>query len=183
MGNEPRHRVETSKFLSYVLRHRPDSIGLVLEDGGWVAIERLLEAANAHGRPLDRALLLEVVETNEKKRFAIEVATDRIRASQGHSIDVDLGYEPAEPPAVLYHGTVERFLPGIRVEGLRPMERHHVHLSKDEATAKSVGARRGKPVVLVVDSARMRADGHVFFVSANGVWLVERVPPGYLREP
>src|SRR6185295_3010250 len=121
------------------------------------------------------------VATNDKRRFAVE--NGRIRASQGHSIDVDLGLPPTTPPPYLYHGTVARHLDAIRAEGLRPMSRHAVHLSADRETATRVGARRGRPVVLSVDAAAMRRGGHVFHISANGVWLTDSVPPKYLRLP
>ncbi|MFE0328224.1 RNA 2'-phosphotransferase [Streptomyces sp. Y2F8-2] len=179
--NDDRRTVKVSKYLSKHLRHQPDRIGIKLEDGGWVEIDTLLAAAAAHGFPITREELDRVVATNDKKRFAIEGT--RIRASQGHSVDVDLGLPPATPPAYLYHGTVDRNLDAIRAEGLRPMSRHDVHLSPDRETATRVGARRGRPVVLAVDAGAMHRDGHVFHVSENGVWLTKAVPPQYLRFP
>ncbi|MGW2149480.1 RNA 2'-phosphotransferase [Nonomuraea bangladeshensis] len=173
-----RHLVRVSKFLARHLRHDPGRIGLTLDPAGWVPVEELLSAAAAHGFPITPAELARVVETNDKRRYVIE--DGRIRASQGHSVPVDLGLPPAEPPEVLYHGTVGRFLSAIRREGLRPMGRHHVHLSPDRDTAVRVGARRGAPVVLVVRAGAMHADGHVFHLSANGVWLTGHVPPAYL---
>jgi putative RNA 2'-phosphotransferase len=167
-----------SKFLAYVLRHDPAAVGLELGDGGWVAVDTLLQAAARNGRPLSPALLRRVLDAPGKKRF--EVRGGLIRAAQGHSVPVDLGLAPSVPPAVLYHGTVARFLPGIRAEGLRPGRRIHVHLSADEITAAAVGARRGRPVVLRVDAAGMRAAGHEFFRAANGVWLTAGVPPAFL---
>ena len=167
--------VGVSKRLSYVLRHRPDSVGLTLDDAGWVAVDALLAAVH-----LTRAQLEQVVAGNDKRRFAFDGSGTRIRASQGHSVAVDLGYAPAAPPAELFHGTVERFLPSILAEGLRPGNRHAVHLSVDRATAEQVGARRGRPVVLRVDAAAMVHDGVVFTRSDNGVWLVDTVPPRYL---
>jgi putative RNA 2'-phosphotransferase len=146
-----------------------------------VEIDTLIAAAAAHGFPFTSEELDHVVATNDKRRFAVE--NGRIRASQGHSIDVDLGLPPATPPAYLYHGTVARHLDAIRAEGLRPMSRHAVHLSTDRETATRVGARRGRPVVLSVDSSTMHRDGHVFRISANGVWLTAAVPPRYLRFP
>ncbi|MFI7005710.1 RNA 2'-phosphotransferase [Streptomyces sp. NPDC050145] len=178
--DDPR-TVKVSKYLSRHLRHRPDRIGLTPDDAGWVEIETLLAAAAAHGFPFTRAELDRVVAENDKRRFTIDGT--RIRANQGHTIAVDLGLEPAEPPAYLYHGTVPRFLDAIRAEGLRPMARHDVHLSADRETATRVGARRGRPVVLSVDAGAMHRDGHVFRVSANGVWLTAAVPPRYLRFP
>ena len=171
-----------SKRLSYVLRHRPDAAGVTLDAHGWVDVDVLLAGLAAAGTAMTRADLDRVVADNPKQRFALSPDGRRIRASQGHSIDVDLGYAPATPPAVLYHGTAERHLASIRTTGLERRGRHHVHLSATVATARTVGARHGRPVVLVVDAARMAVDGHAFFVTPNGVWLVEAVPPSYLRE-
>jgi putative RNA 2'-phosphotransferase len=178
---DERRTVKVSKYLSKHLRHQPGRIGLTLDESGWVAIDALIAAAAAHGCPVTREELDQVVATNDKQRFAID--GDRIRASQGHSIDVDLGLPPATPPPYLYHGTVARNLESIRAEGLRPMSRHDVHLSPDRETATRVGARRGRPVALAVDALAMHRDGHVFHVSANGVWLTKAVPPQYLRFP
>ncbi|WP_055698755.1 MULTISPECIES: RNA 2'-phosphotransferase [Streptomyces] len=171
--------VKVSKYLSKHLRHQPERIGLTLDENGWVEIDALLAAAAAHRFPVTRAELDHVVATNDKRRFAVEGG--RIRAQQGHSVDVDLGLPPATPPAYLYHGTVAARLAAIRAEGLRPMNRHAVHLSPDRETATRVGARRGRPVVLPVDAGAMHRDGHVFRVSGNGVWLTDAVPPAYLR--
>jgi putative RNA 2'-phosphotransferase len=173
---------EISKRLSYHLRHAPERIGLELDDGGWVDVNVLLAALAAHGPAVSRAELERVVAENDKRRFAFDETKTRIRASQGHSVPVDLGLTAAAPPAELYHGTVDRFLPAIRREGLRPMSRHDVHLSATVETARMVGARRGKPVILTVAAGRMAKAGHEFFVSANGVWLVATVPPEYLSE-
>ncbi|MEU3662627.1 RNA 2'-phosphotransferase [Streptomyces sp. NPDC032940] len=178
---DDRRTVKVSKYLSKHLRHQPDRIGLTLDEAGWVEIDTLIAAAAAHGFRFTRHELDHVVATNDKRRFAVEGT--RIRASQGHSIDVELGLPPADPPPYLYHGTVARALAAIRTEGLRPMNRHDVHLSPDRETATRVGARRGRPVVLSVDAAAMHRDGHVFHVSANGVWLTKSVPPRYLRFP
>ncbi|CAA22225.1 MULTISPECIES: RNA 2'-phosphotransferase [Streptomyces] len=173
--------VKVSKYLSKHLRHQPERIGLTPDEGGWVEIDALVAAAAAHGFPFTRQELDHVVATNDKRRFAVEGT--RIRASQGHSIAVDLRLPVATPPPYLYHGTVARHLEAIRAEGLRPMNRHDVHLSPDRETATRVGARRGRPVVLPVDAATMHRDGHVFHVSANGVWLTQHVPSRYLRFP
>jgi putative RNA 2'-phosphotransferase len=172
--------VRVSKRLSYVLRHRPDSVGVTLDEAGWADIDALLAALAAHGLRLTRDELEHAVAANDKRRFAFDETGTRIRASQGHSVRVDLGYADEPPPAELFHGTVERFLPAILTEGLRPGRRHAVHLSPDVATARAVGGRRGRPVVLRVDSAAMVADGHTFTRSANGVWLTDAVPPRYL---
>lgn len=174
--------VATSKLLSYVLRHRPDSIGLALDAHGWAEVSELLACLAAQGKPLDRALLDRAVASNDKQRFAFSPDGSRIRASQGHSIAVDLQLQETEPPAVLYHGTASRFLKAILASGLRPGARHHVHLSADIDTATRVGARHGFPSVLTVDAARMRADGIVFYLSDNGVWLTAEVKPKYLRQ-
>ncbi|MGW2636489.1 RNA 2'-phosphotransferase [Streptomyces sp. NPDC001348] len=176
---DERRTVKVSKYLSKHLRHQPGRIGLALDEGGWAGIDALIAAAAAHGFHFTREELDHVVAVNDKQRFAVEGT--RIRASQGHSVDVDLGLPPATPPAYLYHGTVARNLDAIRAEGLRPMNRHDVHLSADRETAERVGARRGRPVVLPVDAAGMHRDGHVFHVSANGVWLTRTVPARYLR--
>ncbi|HVF43195.1 MAG TPA: RNA 2'-phosphotransferase [Pyrinomonadaceae bacterium] len=175
--------VKASKFLSLVLRHEPGLVGISLDSAGWVSVEELLRGCRAHGRGMSLEELRAVVERNDKRRFSFSEDGSRIRASQGHSVPVELGYESAEPPEVLYHGTVERFLPSIMEEGLRRRGRHHVHLSADVETASKVGGRRGRPVILKVESGRMRRDGHEFFLSANGVWLTERVPPEYLSTP
>lgn len=173
-------RVRKSKFLSLVLRHRPGLIGLTLDPAGWVSVEELLRACRAHGRAITLDELRDVVAGNDKRRFAFSEDGRMIRASQGHSVAVELGYSPAVPPATLYHGTIGKFLPSIREGGLSRGDRHHVHLSPDEETARRVGRRRGRPVVLKVESGRMHLDGHLFFLSANGVWLTEHVPPAYL---
>jgi putative RNA 2'-phosphotransferase len=179
---DPKTATRLSKFLSQHLRHQPQAIGLVLQEGGWVNVADLLAACAAHGHPLTRDELEDLVEDNDKQRFAFDEAGQRIRAQQGHSVEVDLQLTPAEPPAVLYHGTVPAALPAIRAAGLQKMKRHHVHLSPDEATARRVGQRRGRPTLLAVDAAALHAAGGVFYKSGNGVWLVDSVPPQYLRE-
>lgn len=180
-GMDERRTVKVSKYLSKHLRHQPARIGLTLDEGGWVGIDTLIAAATAHGFRFTRAELDHVVAHNDKRRFTID--GDRIRANQGHTVEVDLGLPPATPPPYLYHGTVAACLEAIRAEGLRAMNRHDVHLSPDRETATRVGARRGRPVVLSVDAGAMHRDGHEFRVSANGVWLTEAVPPEYLRFP
>ena len=175
--------IRVSKFLSRVLRHDPGLAGLRLDPQGWTDVDSLLRGCRRAGMPLTRAALEEVIATNDKKRFALSADGTRIRAQQGHSVRVDLDLEPTTPPRLLHHGTTARFLPAIRAEGLRPMRRHDVHLSPDEATARRVGSRRGAPVVLTVDAGRMHDDGHLFRVTGNGVWLVAAVPPEYLGVP
>ncbi len=175
--------VRHSKFLSLVLRHKPETVGIALDAQGWVAVDTLLAAFARHAHPLDRATLERVVADNDKKRFVLSEDGRRIRAAQGHSVTVDLALEPRVPPATLYHGTVDRFLTSIRAQGLRPGKRHHVHLSADEASAAAVGARRGKPVILTVAAGALRGTGHVFYLSANGVWLTDSVPPHFITFP
>ncbi|MEU6431544.1 RNA 2'-phosphotransferase [Microbispora sp. NPDC046973] len=176
---DERRLVRVSKYLAKHLRHQPERIGIALDAHGWVDVDTLLTAAASHGFPISRAELERVVADNDKRRYVID--GDRIRASQGHSVPVDLDLPVVEPPPILYHGTVARNVEAIRADGLRPMARHHVHLSPDRETATRVGARRGKPVVLVVEAAAMHAAGHHFRVSANGVWLVDRVPPDFIQ--
>jgi putative RNA 2'-phosphotransferase len=173
--------VNTSKLLSYVLRHRPDSIGLELDANGWADVDVLLRRLAEHGKPVGRDLLERVVADNDKQRFAFDAGRSRIRASQGHSVQVDLGLQPAQPPDVLYHGTASRFLKSILATGLRAGNRQHVHLSGDVDTARRVGARHGFPVVLRVDTGRLLMDGAVFYQADNGVWLTGPVAPRYLR--
>jgi putative RNA 2'-phosphotransferase len=168
-----------SRFLAYVLRHNPGAIGLTLGEGGWVPVEELVAAAARHGTAIDAAAIDRVLGAPGKKRY--EVRDGLIRASQGHSVQVDLGLEPVAPPLALYHGTVARFLDSIYADGLRPGKRTHVHLSATRETAVTVGSRRGRPVVLVVDAAEMSAAGHEFFQAANGVWLTAYVPAAFLR--
>ena len=174
---DPNRLKKASKSLALILRHRPDSVGIELEEGGWVEIDKLLAGMKAAGRGISRDELEQVVRENDKRRFAFDEAGTRIRASQGHSVEVDLGLEPAVPPDVLYHGTHAGVVDAVMAKGLERMRRHAVHLSADAATATKVGSRRGAPVVLRVDAKAMAADGHVFHRSENGVWLTERVPP------
>ena len=176
-------RTSLSKFLSLVLRHAPETIGLELNAQGWVAIDRLLGQCRAHGKDISRAMLDEVVETSPKRRFAVSGDGLMIRANQGHSVEVELGYKATTPPEVLFHGTIASSLDSIRSEGLTRMKRHHVHLSPDAQTARTVGARRGKPVVLRIAARQMHGDGFLFNLSANGVWLTDHVPPRYISFP
>ena len=169
-----------SKFLSLVLRHAPERAGVVLDAAGWAEVDALIAGARRAGVALDRARLERVVRDNDKQRFAFSPDGRRIRASQGHSVAVDLGLTPEAPPETLYHGTAARHLDAIRREGLRPGRRTHVHLSADAATAASVGRRHGRPVVLGVAAGAMHRAGHAFVRSANGVWLTDAVPPEYL---
>src|SRR6266581_7593836 len=168
--------IRTSKFLSLVLRHEPERVGLKLGEAGWVGVDELLKAVNSHGVSLTLDQLKHIVATSDKKRFAFSEDGLRIRASQGHSVEVDLQYEAQTPPELLYHGTASRFIDSIRKDGLQRMGRHHVHLSAETSITVQVGARHGKPVLLTIHAGEMHRTAHVFYRSANGVWLVEHVP-------
>ncbi len=172
-----------SKRLSLVLRHQPQRIKIELDEQGWVAVDTLLAAFNAHFFKLSLAELEEVVEQNNKKRFAWSEDRSRIRASQGHSVAVNLGYKPQEPPPILFHGTATRFLDSIRAQGLLKQKRHHVHLSADTVTAHKVAIRHGKPVILQVKALSLYQSGTAFFISENGVWLTEQVPSPFINFP
>ncbi len=174
--------IKTSKFLSLVLRHKPEAIGITLDRQGWVRIDVLLKAMQENGRAIKRSTLEEIVETNDKKRFAISTDGLSIRANQGHSLDVELDYAPKKPPAHLYHGTATRFLGSIFKEGLTKQNRHHVHMTENRETAKQVGSRYGKVVLLLIDAQRMFDDGHIFYLAENNVWLCDAVPNQYLSE-
>jgi putative RNA 2'-phosphotransferase len=173
----------TSKLLSLALRHEPARFGIALDAAGWTDVDALLAALAAHGVALTRAELERVIAESDKQRFALSPDRARIRASQGHSVAVELGYAPAVPPDALYHGTTTRALAGIRARGIERGSRHHVHLSADTATATKVGGRRGEPIVLVVRAGAMVAAGRVFYRSANGVWLVDHVPVEFVEFP
>ncbi|RYG51909.1 MAG: RNA 2'-phosphotransferase [Chitinophagaceae bacterium] len=170
-----------SKFLSLVLRHQPELIGIDLDENGWTDIEMLLSKSKAHGVEMTAEILKHIVATNSKKRFAIDKDLNKIRANQGHSIDVDLGYSPKTPPAILFHGTSERSVASILAAGIEKRERHQVHLSADSDTAVSVGMRHGKPVVLKVLAGKMHESGFNFFLSENGVWLTDYVPAEFIE--
>lgn len=174
--------VKFSKLLSYVLRHRPEKIGIALNPQGWVTVETLLQQATVHGYPLTRPLLEEIVKTNSKQRFSFSADGSKIRANQGHSVSVDLGLSAQVPPAVLFHGTAQRFLASIFATGLHSGDRQHVHLSQEIETAYAVGKRHGKPVILEVVFQEMYANGFLFFQSDNGVWLTHSVAPQYLKQ-
>jgi putative RNA 2'-phosphotransferase len=175
--------IKASKFLSLILRHEPERVGLKLGEAGWVDVAELLEAVNRNGPALTLDQLKHIVATSDKKRFAFSDDGLRIRASQGHSVEVDLQYPPQTPPEILYHGTAERFLGGIRTHGLQRMERHDVHLSAETKVTLQVGGRHGKPVLLIIRAGEMHRVGHVFRCSANGVWLVNNVPPEFIEFP
>ena len=172
---------QLSKFLSLILRHEPEKIGLTMDKQGWAEISDLLVKSAQHNVVFDRDALQAVVDNSDKQRFAISDDGLKIRAQQGHSSkQVDLDFVPQTPPDVLYHGTASRFIASIREHGLQPQTRHHVHLSSDMVTATAVGARHGKVVVLSINAAQMHAAGHEFYLSGNGVWLCQHVPLEYL---
>lgn len=177
-----KNQIKLSKFLSLILRHQPEKIGLTLDAQGWVSIAQLLSQAQAHGHTLSHTALLEIVAHNDKQRFAISTDGLRIRANQGHSLAVDLALLPQTPPDVLFHGTASRFLAKILAEGLQPMQRHHVHLSTNADLALSVGARYGLPQLLWIDAKQMAADGYSFYCTENGVWLTDHVPVAYIQQ-
>lgn len=174
----------SSKFLSLILRHEPQKIGLVLDSNGWADVDQLLCQAAEHGQVISRELLHAIVATSDKQRFALSADGQRIRANQGHSIaSVDLDLASCVPPTLLFHGTASRFIDSIQKSGLVPGSRNHVHLSIDLATASKVGSRHGKLVVLTVRAGDMAAQGHLFYVSQNGVWLAAAVPVDYITFP
>lgn len=174
--------IQISKFLSYVLRHKPESISLTLDQDGWVSVDELLLHANRHGKKLTRELLEYVVENNNKKRFTFNAEHTQIRAAQGHSSQqVSLNHVSQIPPEFLYHGTATRFVDSIRQQGLLAGNRHHVHLSDNTETATHVGARHGKPIVLVIEAKKMIESGYQFYLSDNHVWLTEHVPAKFIQ--
>ncbi|SEM90120.1 RNA 2'-phosphotransferase [Lihuaxuella thermophila] len=175
--------IKVSKFLSFVLRHRPEKIGIQLDQAGWAEIGELLAGCQRNGFPVDRDELHKVVKSNDKRRFAISQDGQRIRAVQGHSVPVQLGYLPKQPPDRLYHGTASRFLAAIKQQGLTKQSRHHVHLSQTRAVADQVGSRRGRPVILTILAKEMAEAGYVFYRSDNDVWLVGHVPAEYIQFP
>lgn len=172
--------VQASKFLSLLLRHDPAEIGLALSADGWARVSDLIELSRGRRVEFNRELLAEVARSNDKQRFELSADGEYVRARQGHSIEVDLGFQPLAPPGVLYHGTALRFLDSILASGLQKRTRQHVHLARDPDTALKVGQRHGSPVILCVDARRLHAEGGEFFLSSNGVWLTDAVPARYL---
>jgi putative RNA 2'-phosphotransferase len=170
-----------SKLLSYILRHSPETIKLKLDENGWADVNELIAKFDLYDLTLDFDLLEYVVENNDKKRFAFNEDKTKIRASQGHSIAIELNLNETEPLEYLYHGTVEKFLSDIKTQGLQKMSRQHVHLSADKETANKVGGRRGKPVILTINSGAMHKAGYKFYLSANNVWLTDVVPAEYIE--
>ena len=173
--------IQISKFLSLVLRHQPQKLGIALDAQGWTDVGILLDKMNCNGFEINRSLLEEIVATNNKKRFAFNADKTKIRASQGHSVAVNLGYQAVEPPELLYHGTSKKAVASILQNGLHKAHRQHLHLSADQETALKVGQRHGLPVVLGVEALKMYKQGHLFFLSQNGVWLTDFVPAVYLH--
>lgn len=175
--------IRASKFLSLILRHEPERVGLQLGEAGWIGVGELLAAVNRNGVVLTLEDLKHIVATSDKERFAFSEDGQRIRASQGHSVEVDLQYVPQTPPEILYHGTATRFLDAIRHNGLQRMGRHDVHLSAETTRTLQVGSRHGKPVLLTIRAGEMHRAGFVFRCSVNSVWLVEQVPPQFIQFP
>jgi putative RNA 2'-phosphotransferase len=178
----PHRYVRISKYLSKHLRHQPARLGLELLPGGWVGVDKLLAAASANGFEISLAELQQVVATNDKQRFAFNDSGDLIRANQGHSIEIDLQLLVQTPPATLYHGTHVTAITAILSSGLQKMSRHHVHLTTDLKMAFKVGGRRGKSIILAVDTLAMVTDGYSFYRTENDLWLVDAVPPQYLTQ-
>ena len=174
--------IKYSRNLCYILRHKPDSIGLQLDDQGWVGVEDLISATTETDYPLTEELLSEIVISDDKQRFALSKDGLKIRASQGHSVDVNLGLKPSRPPELLYHGTTDRSLKSILSNGLQKQQRMHVHLSTTREQAKTVGKRHGRPVILEVRAQVMGNEGYQFYLSDNGVWLTDHVPSEYIDE-
>ena len=182
-GKSGKQLKNTSKFISLILRHQPETIGITLDEQGWADVQALIDGINrAGGHALDMELLEEIVRTDEKQRYSFNEEHTLIRANQGHSIPVDVELEEKIPPAILWHGTGEKYVSSIDVQGLRPGSRLYVHLSSDTETARKVGSRHGKPVIYAVDCAAMTADGYHFFLSVNHVWLTKEVPVRYLKK-
>lgn len=176
------NKLKLSRFISLILRHKPDTIGITLDEHGWASVSELLSGINACGNEIDMKTLEEIVAEDDKQRYSFNDDKTKIRANQGHSVNVDVELKKAEPPEILFHGTGEKYVSSIKSEGLKPKSRLYVHLSSDRETAVKVGSRHGKPVVFEVNSGEMSRRGFEFFISENGVWLTKFVPAEYLRE-
>jgi putative RNA 2'-phosphotransferase len=176
-----KNEINISKFLSLVLRHQPETISIQLDQNGWTDVNELIEKTNNYGIKFDRETLNHIVATNSKKRFAFNDTFDKIRASQGHSVEIELGYTNQKPPEILFHGTAEKFIQSILKTGLEKRKRQHVHLSRDIETAIKVGQRHGKPFIFNVLAEQMYNDNFQFYISDNGVWLTDNVPTKYLK--
>jgi len=179
---EEARKKSIGKFLSLILRHEPSKIGIQLDANGWANIDELIQQCGKHRVSFTRKELDEIVATNTKKRYSLNEDQTKIRANQGHSIVVDLEFTPQVPPVYLYHGTADRFLPSIYKEGIKKMNRQHVHLSQDKETAIAVGSRHGRVVVLTILAGKMQEDGVLFFCSANGVWLTDYIDSKYISK-
>lgn len=175
-------KTSLSKFIALVLRHKPETIGITLDEHGWADVSQLIVGINKSGKQIDMPILEDIVAADEKQRYSFNSDKTKIRANQGHSVNVDVELKKAAPPEILYHGTGEKFVQYIRDEGLKPKSRLYVHLSKDKETAEKVGARHGKPHIFFVHSGKMFRAGYKFFLSENGVWLTKSVPPEFLEE-
>ena len=171
---------KTSKYISLILRHKPETIGISLDEHGWANVKDLIEGINKTHK-LDMEMLEEIVETDDKQRYSFNEDKTKIRANQGHSIDVDVELEEAVPPEMLWHGTGIKYVNSINTEGLIPKSRLYVHLSVDPNTAIEVGKRHGTPAIYCVDAEKMYADGYKFYKSKNGVWLTKHVPAEYFK--
>lgn len=167
--------VELGRFISLILRHKPEAIGIKLDPNGWAEVDKLIDGIYKAGKRIDREILERIVSENNKKRYSFNEDHSKIRANQGHSVKVDVELKEAVPPDILFHGTAERFLDSIKISGITKQSRQHVHLSADKETAVQVGKRHGKPVVLSIDTVQMRKDGYKFYLSENGVWLCEDI--------
>ena len=171
----------TSKFISLILRHKPETIGITLDEHGWANVAELIDGI-LKTQYIDMAMLEKIVATDNKQRYSFNEDKTLIRANQGHSIPVDVELPEKKPPAILYHGTGEKYVSSIEEQGLIPKSRLYVHLSEDEQTAKMVGSRHGKPVIYEIHAGEMYDDGYVFYLSVNGVWLTKSVPTKYMKK-
>jgi len=178
-----RRTIRTSRFLSYVLRHNPDSIGLRLDESGWAELSDLIRCAGDGGVRLSPELIDVVLSSGDKQRFSLSEDGRCIRANYGHSLPIDIDLKPGEPPPVLFHGTAVRFLDSISKKGLVPRRRQYVHLCSDGSTAMRVGRRHGRAVVLAIDAGAMAAEGLEFLKVPDGVWLTKSVPLEFIRFP
>ena len=174
--------VKLSRFLSLILRHKPEEIGLTLDNQGYLSVDELIEGINNTGRVIDKRILDEILSSDNKQRYSYDSTGAKIRANQGHSIEVDVGLLEKTPPATLYHGTSGKHIDDIMKHGLSRMKRTYVHLSEDYDTAVNVGSRRGAPVILKIDTAKMNEAGHKFYISKNGVWLTDDVPTKFISK-
>lgn len=177
----PRNQKRIGRFLSLVLRHRPKLLGIQLDPQGWTDVDILLAKLSTTDKAISREQLDLLVANNPKQRYAYNEDGTKIRAQQGHSVEVELNYEATEPPEYLYHGTVPRFLDSIMRTGLQKRKRHHVHLSPDLETATNVGQRRGDAIILTIQAGEMHKDGYAFYCSGNGVWLADEIPSQYIK--